>query len=485
LEDDVFSEQALLTDLYQLTMAQGYWKGGLAHTEACFYLHFRENPFEGGYAVACGFAQIAERVENFRFTADDRSYLATLKTPQGTPLFARGFLNSLADFCLTLDIDAVAEGTAVFPHEPIARVTGPIPQCQLIETVFLNLVNYQTLVATKAARVCEAAKGPVAEFGLRRAQGPAGGLLGSRAAVVGGCSSTSNVEAGRLFGLPVSGTHAHSWVMAHASELEAFRAFVEVFPHNSVLLVDTYDTLEGVRNAIIVAKEMEQRGQRLVGIRIDSGDLAWLSIRARKMLDEQGLGYVGIVASNDLDEYTIQSLHEQGARIDSWGVGTRLITAWGQPALTGVYKLCATREEGEQRWTPQLKVSEQTLKSTLPGLLAVRRYTDREGICVGDMVYDEQEPPTGDLIIDPYDELRRKDLTGFSWRELLEPLVRQGRAVGGRLNALEAQENTRASLKSLHPTNKRLLNPHSYPVGLDVTLRHRRDEMIRQARTAR
>ncbi|MDR2587107.1 MAG: nicotinate phosphoribosyltransferase [Coriobacteriales bacterium] len=478
----MLNEQALLTDLYQLTMAQGYWKGGLSQTEACFYLHFRENPFEGGYTIACGFAQVAERAEGFRFTEADRAYLATLKTPQDTPLFEQEFLNTLADFRLTLNIDAVAEGTAVFPHEPIARVTGPILHCQLFETILLNLVNYQTLIATKAARVCEVAKGPVAEFGLRRAQGPAGGLLGSRAAVVGGCSSTSNVEAGRLFGVPVSGTHAHSWVMAHSSELEAFRAFAEVFPHNSILLVDTYNTLEGVRNAIIVAKEMEQRGQRLAGIRIDSGDLAWLSIRAREMLDAQGLGYVRIVASNDLDEYTIQSLHEQGARIDSWGVGTRLITAWGQPALTGVYKLCATRQAGEQRWTPQLKVSEQTSKSTLPGLLAVRRYADEQGILVGDMVYDEQSQPTDDLIIDPYDDLRRKNLTGFAHRELLEPLVRDGKAVGGRLSTLEAQENARANLASLHPTIKRFLNPHSYPVGLERTLRHQRDEIIRQAR---
>jgi nicotinate phosphoribosyltransferase len=478
----VLSEQALLTDLYQLTMAQGYWKGGLSQAEACFYLSFRENPFGGGYAIACGFAQIAERAEKFHFTAADRAYLATLKTPQDTPLFEQEFLNTLEDFRLTLNIDAVAEGTAVFPHEPIARVTGPILQCQLFETILLNLVNYQTLIATKAARVCEVAKGPVAEFGLRRAQGPAGGLLGSRAAVVGGCSSTSNVEAGRLFGVPVSGTHAHSWVMAHANELEAFRAFAEVFPYNSILLVDTYDALEGVRNAIIVAKEMEQRGQKLSGIRIDSGDLAWLSIRAREMLDEQGLGYVRIVASNDLDEYTIQSLHEQGARIDSWGVGTRLITAWGQPALTGVYKLCATRQAGEQRWTPQLKVSEQTFKSTLPGLLAVRRYVDEQGIFVGDMVYDEQMQPTNDLIIDPYDDLRRKDLTGFSCHELLKPLVREGKAVGGRLSTLEAQENTRRNLKFLHPTIKRFLNPHSYPVGLEHALRHQRDEIIRQAR---
>jgi nicotinate phosphoribosyltransferase len=502
--------RALLTDLYQLTMAQGYGRADLADTESCFYLHFRANPFRGGYAVACGFAQLVELIEDFRFTAEDRAYLSTLKAADDVPLFTRDFVDGLADFHLTLDVDAVAEGTVIFPYEPIARVKGPIFQCQIIETVLLNLINYQTLIATKAARVCEVAVGPVAEFGLRRAQGPAGGLLASRAAFVGGCSSTSNVEAGRVFGLPVSGTHAHSWVMAHESELEAFRAFVRVFPHNSILLVDTYDVLDGVRNAIIVAREMEQRNERLVGIRIDSGDLAWLSIRARELLDEQGLDYVRIVASNDLDEYTIQSLHEQGARIDSWGVGTRLVTAWDQPALSGVYKLCATRDTRPTQsagdgslatpqaacatrdtrptqdapWTPQIKVSEQSSKSTLPGLLAVRRYHDAEGIFVGDMIYDEQTPPQDDLIIDPFDELRCKNLAQHTHFELLEPLIRAGRAVGPKADAAQAQRTARENLKRLHPTNKRLLNPHSYPVGLERSLLEQRDEMIRRIRNA-
>jgi nicotinate phosphoribosyltransferase len=483
VERKLLDKQALLTDLYQLTMAQGYWNTGLANTEACFYVHFRENPFRGGYAIACGLTQLADLIEGFHFTEEDRAYLATLRTGNDTPLFRQDFIDSLADLRLTLDVDAVVEGTAVFPYEPIVRVKGPILQCQIIETALLNLINYQTLIATKAARVCEVAKGPVAEFGLRRAQGPAGGLFASRAAVVGGCSSTSNVEAGRVFGLPVSGTHGHSWVMAHASELEAFRAFVKEFPHNSILLVDTYDTLGGVRNAITVAKEMEQRDERLTGIRIDSGDLAWLSVRARDLLDEQGLEYVRIVASNDLDEYTIQSLHEQGARIDSWGVGTRLVTAWDQPALTGVYKLCATREVGEERWISHLKISEQSSKSTLPGLLALRRYFDGAGVFVGDMIYDEQLPPSDDLIIDPSDELRCKDLASFAHTDLLEPLVCGGKIVGPRLSTLDAQAKTRESLKCLHPTNKRLLNPHSYPVGLARPLLERRDEMLRQARS--
>jgi nicotinate phosphoribosyltransferase len=475
--------KALTTDLYQLTMAQGYWKTGLLSSEACFYVHFRENPFKGGYTIACGTSQIADFVEGFHFTEEDRSYLATLTTSYGTPLFSPDFIGSLRDLKLDVDIDAVAEGTAVFPYEPIVRVKGPILQCQLIETALLNLLNYQTLVATKAARVCDAAQKPVAEFGLRRAQGPAGGLFASRAAIIGGCSSTSDVEAGRLFDIPVSGTHAHSWVMAHADELEAFRAFALTSPQNCILLVDTYNVMHGVANAITVAKEMEQRGDRLAGIRIDSGDLAWLSIKARELLDEAGLEYVNIVASNDLDEYTIQSLNDQGARIDSYGVGTKLVTCWDQPALSGVYKLCATRASDEEAWKPLLKVSEQIAKSTLPGILAVRRYCDTQGIFVGDMVYDEQSTPQDDLITDPFDDLRHKDLSGFSHFELLDPLIRGGKRVSASPTALEAQRNTQSNLTHLHPSIKRFLNPHSYPVGLERSLLKTRDALLRQTRS--
>ena len=477
--------RSLMTDLYQLTMAQGYQKAGLTEDDACFYLHFRESPFNGGYTIACGLAQILDFVDGFRYTDEDCAYLETLTVPSGAPLFERTFIAGLAELRLAIDIDAAPEGTVVFPYEPLLRVTGPIIQCQLVETALLNLFNYQTLIATKAARICEAARGPVAEFGLRRAQGPAGGLLASRAAFVGGCTSTSNVEAGRVFGLPTSGTHAHSWVMAHSSELEAFRAFALVFPENTVLLVDTYDTLMGVQNAIVVAKEMEERGERLAGIRIDSGDLAWLSIKARELLDAAGLGYVRIVASNNLDEHTIQSLHEQGARIDMWGVGTKLVTAWDSPALSGVYKLSATRRAGETRWEPQIKVSDQAFKTTLPGLLAVRRYSDDKGILLGDMVYDEQLPPRDGLIIDAQDELRRKDLSGYDFVELLEPCVRGGEVVDAaraRCTPQEAQRHTREGLAHLHPTLKRLLNPHNYPVGLERALFQQRADIIRQAR---
>jgi nicotinate phosphoribosyltransferase len=448
-------------------------------------MHFRENPFEGGYAIACGTAQLLEQLQNFAITQDDVDYLASIKAADNTPLFAPDFLATLPKLKLKLNIDAVPEGTVVFPYEPLVRVSGPISQCLLIETALLNTINFQTLIATKAARICSVANGPVAEFGLRRAQGPNGGNLASRAAIIGGCASTSNVMAGKLYNLPVSGTHSHAWVMAFASELEAFRSYANSFAHNCILLVDTYDTIGGIANAIIVATEMEARGQRLAGVRIDSGDLAWLSIKARAMLDEAGLEYVRIFASNDLDEYTIQSLIvEQDARIDAWGVGTRLACAYNQPALGGVYKLSAIQESGGQNYTPVIKESEQILKSTLPGLLAVRRYFGNDGSMAGDMIYDCQTPPSNAIITDPFNSLRHKDLTGLEYQDLLQPLVRDGQTVAAMPLPAQAGANTSLNLKLLHPANKRLLNPHSYPVGLEQALLTQRDKLLGKTQTS-
>ncbi|HBT94902.1 MAG TPA: nicotinate phosphoribosyltransferase [Coriobacteriia bacterium] len=478
----MIEKRALLTDLYQLTMAQAYLRSGIAGKEACFYIHFRENPFKGGYALSCGLEQIVEFVESYGFSDEDCEYVRSIEDATGHALFSDDFIDTLGGLRLSLDVDAAPEGSLIFAGEPVLRVMGPVMQCQLVETAILNIFNFQTLVATKASRICQVAKGPVAEFGLRRAQGPAGGLLASRAAYVGGCSSTSNVEAGKVFGLPVSGTHAHSWVMAHDSELEAFRSFAREFPTNSTLLVDTYNVAGGVKNAITVAREMEERGAELSAIRIDSGDLVWLSCMAREMLDDAGLDYVKIAASNDLDEYTIQSLNEQGAAIDMWGVGTKLATAWEQPALSGVYKLSATRNPGDDRWTAQLKISEQTAKTTLPGILAVRRYFDADGVYVGDMVYDEQLLPERDLIIDPNDELRRKDLSGFGYFSLLEPCVRGGRSVLPAKSVADIRNHALSDLARLHATNRRFLNPHTYPVGLDRALLDQRDALIRKAR---
>ena len=474
----------LLTDLYQITMAQGYWEAGKADDEACFHMYFRDYPFKGGYAVACGMAQLAEMVDGFAFSEDDCAYLASLPAPGGGSLFEEDFLDYLAnDFRLTCNIDAVVEGTVVFPHEPLVRVTGPIMQCQLLETALLNCVNFQTLIATKAARVCLAAGAPVAEFGLRRAQGAGGGVWASRAAVVGGCASTSNVLAGKLYNLPVSGTHAHSWVMSFPDELTAFREYARIMPKNCVLLVDTYDVEQGVRNAITVGLEMRERGERLAGIRIDSGDLAWLAKMARRMLDEAGLADCGIVLSNDLDEHTIQSIRDEGAQVMSWGVGTKLACAYDQPTLGGVYKLSATRAAGTAQWHDCLKISESAAKLTVPGVLDVRRYYHADGRIAGDMVFDVNAGVReGEVIVDPCDDLRQKRLAGKRFETLLHPLAREGRVVLGASgrDALAARERARAGLGALDESQKRMLNPHSYPVGLERGLsEHRRDLVVR------
>lgn len=475
----------LLTDLYQLTMAQGYWECGKADTQACFHMFFRDYPFNGGYAVACGMAQLADLVDGFTFSEDDLEYLASIPAPGGGMLFKPEFIDYLRDFKLSVDIEAVAEGEIVFPYEPLVRVTGPIMECQLLETALLNCVNFETLIATKAARVCMAAEAPVAEFGLRRAQGAAGGVWASRAAVVGGCASTSNVLAGKLFDLPVSGTHAHSWVMSFPDELSAFRAYAKAFPTNCVLLVDTYDVAQGIKNAITVGLEMRERGEKLTGIRIDSGDLSWLAKMARSMLDEAGLTDCGIVLSNDLDEYTIRSIRDEGAQVMSWGVGTKLATAYDQPSLGGVYKLSATRENGESAWIDHVKISESSAKLTTPGVLNVRRYYFEDGRIAGDMVFDTNaDVNEGEVIVDPMDGLRRKDLSGKTWRELLIPLARAGKTVFSDefRSAKAAQARTKQGLATLDESQKRTLNPHTYPVGLDKDLFDRRRDLVAQLR---
>ena len=475
----------MLTDLYQLTMAQGYWESGQGEMQACFHMYFRDYPFKGGFAVASGMAQLADLVDSFSFTDDDASYLASLDAPGGGKLFKPEFLERLRTFKLDVDIDAVAEGTVVFPHEPLVRVTGPIMDCQLIETALLNCVNFETLVATKAARVCLAAEAPVAEFGLRRAQGPAGGVWASRAAVVGGCASTSNVLAGQMFGVPVSGTHAHSWVMSFPDELTAFRAYAAAFPNNCVLLVDTYDVEQGLRNAITVGLEMRERGDRLSGVRIDSGDLSWLAKMARSMLDEAGLDDCGIVLSNDLDEYAIQSIRDEGAQVTSWGVGTKLACAYDQPTLGGVYKLSATRAPGEDAWCDRLKISESVAKLTTPGVLDVRRYFHDDGRLAGDMVFDiHAGADEREIIVDPLDDLRQKRLAGKRFETLLKPLARAGATVldVDLRDALAARDRARAGLATLDESQKRMLNPHTYPVGLEYGLFERRRDLVARLR---
>lgn len=484
------SSIALLTDLYELTMACAYFRQGRAEDEAVFHLDFRESPFNGGYSITAGLGYVLDFVERFRFEDDDLAYLGSLRGRDDTALFDESFLDYLGSMRLDVDIDGVPEGTAVFPHCPLLRVRGPILQCQILETPLLNMMNFQTLAATKAARVCEAAKGDaVLEFGLRRAQGFDGALAASRAAYVGGCAATSNVLAGRLFGIPVKGTHAHSWVMSFDSEIESFRAWCEAMPNNTVLLVDTFDTHEGIRRAIEVGKEIQARGGVLEGIRLDSGDLAWLSREARRMLDAAGMPDTKIVASNDLDEHVISSLKDQGAVVAIWGVGTKLATCSDQPALGGVYKLSAIRGGGEAEFKRTLKLGEESAKVSTPGILQVRRFSSPDGTrFVADMIWDELlgEPGSkgGTLeIVDPVDSLRRRAIsTDLAHEDLLVPVVRSGKGVYDQPPLADVRERSRAQIQALDPTVRRFLNPHRYPAGLERGLSELRTEMTLRAR---
>lgn len=474
---------ALLTDLYQLTMAYGYWKTGTHRAEAVFHVFYRKQPFAGGFAIACGLADVVEYLRDFAFSEPELAYLGGLTGNDQRPLFEPAFLDYLRTLRWTGTVDAVPEGTVVFPHEPLLRVQGPLILCQLIETALLNLINFQTLIATKAARVCLAAQGDsVVEFGLRRAQGMDGALTASRASYVGGCHATSNVLAGQRFGIPVRGTHAHSWVMSFDSEPEAFAAYAQALPNNAVFLVDTYDTLQGVKHAIAVGHTLRQRGFELGGIRLDSGDLAWLSIEARRLLDDAGFPKAAILASNDLDETTIVSLKQQGARINVWGVGTKLVTAYDQPALGGVYKLAAVRH-GDGPWVPKIKLSEQAAKISTPGLQQVRRFS-RGGEFIGDMIFNLDGPAEGSrTIVDRADPTRRKQVPVEAESEdLLVPIFRRGELVYAQ-PALDAiRQRTLTQLAALHETRKRFLNPHEYPVGLSPALHDLKMKLVIQAR---
>ncbi|MDX2304169.1 MAG: nicotinate phosphoribosyltransferase [Microscillaceae bacterium] len=465
------SSLSLLTDLYQLTMAYGYWKSGMGDREAVFHLFFRKNPFQGGFAIACGLESIIDYLEGWKLQASDLAYLATLHGNDGKPLFEPAFLEYLAQMEFSCKIDAIPEGTAVFPHEPLVRVQGPIIQCQIIETPLLNMINFQTLIATKSARMNLATRGEsVLEFGLRRAQGIDGGLMASRAAYIGGCSATSNVLAGKLYDIPVRGTHAHSWVMSFDSELEAFETYAEHLPNNCVFLVDTFDTLEGVKKAVEVGKKLRARGFEMNGIRLDSGDLAYLSIKAREILDAGGFPHAAIVASNDLDEHIISSLKEQDAKITVWGIGTKLVTAFDQPALGGVYKIAAIRnDEGE--WDYKVKLSEQAIKVSNPGILQVRRFK-QDGEFAGDMIYNTAKAlPEELVIVDPMDRTRRKKmLPDMEQQDLLVPIFQNGQLIYQRPSIHDIRTRVPLELDGFHSGIKRFMNPHEYPVGLEKTL---------------
>ena len=468
-------------------MACGYHKTGMSSQEAVFHLFFRKHPFDGGFTVAAGLGEAIAALESWRYRPDELAYLRGLRGNDGTALFDEGFLATLAAWEWACDVDAVPEGTVVFPNAPILRARGPLWQAQLVETLLLNILNFQSLVATKAARVCLAAGGEdVLEFGLRRAQGPDGALAASRAAFVGGVAATSNVLAGMRYGIPVRGTHAHSWVMAFPTELEAFAAYAEALPNNVVFLVDTYGTLEGVRHAVEAGAKLRERGYRVAGVRLDSGDLAYLSIEARKILDDAGFHDTAILATNDLDEHLITSLKTQGAKITVWGVGTRLVTAYDQPALGGVYKLGAIRPTPAAGWQRRLKLSEQTAKISTPGILGVRRFRSADGLFAADMIHDEEiSPADARTIIDPADPLRRKTLPADALvEELLVPIFRAGKRVYDCPPLAASRQRTADQLAALHPGTRRLLNPHTYPVGLEPGLHELRNRLILQARGA-
>ncbi len=463
----------LMTDLYELTMMQGYYKNPTDKI-VVFDAFYRVNPCDGGYAICAGLEQVIDYIRDLHFDPDDIDYLRSLH------LFEDDFLEYLRGFHFTGDIYAIPEGTVVFPREPLVKVVAPLMEAQLIEPALLNLINHQSLIATRASRVVHAAKGDgIMEFGLRRAQGPDAGTLGARAAVIGGCIGTSNVLTGKLFHVPVKGTHAHSWIMSFPDELTAFRTYARLYPDACILLVDTYDVLKsGVPNAIRVFQEMRDAGIPLkgYGIRIDSGDLAYLSKMAYRMLDEAGFGDAIISASSDLDEYLINSLKEQGAKINSWGVGTNLITSNGWSAFGGVYKMAAIKNKNDREFTPKIKLSENTEKVTNPGNKTVfRLYSKTTGKIKADLIALEGESfdPEKDLTIcDPVSTWKKTTLRGGSYtiRELLVPVFKNGLCVYHSPEVMEIQKVCKRELDTLWEESRRLMNPHQVYVDLSDKL---------------
>lgn len=470
----------LLTDLYQLTMMNGYLRNGKQGDIAVFDLFFRRNNIIT-YSVAAGLEQAVDYIRNIRFSEEDIAYLRSLG------LFDEEFLEYLRTFRFTGDLYAVPEGTVVFPEEPIITVRAPILEAQFVETALLNMVNHQTLIASKSAKVAYAAKGDtVMEFGLRRAQGPDAGVYGARASVIGGCRSTSNVLAGKLFDIPVAGTHAHSWVMNFPSEYEAFRAYAKLFPDACLLLVDTYDTLRsGVPNAIRVFDELRAAGHEPKGIRLDSGDLAYLSKRARKMLDDAGYPNAIICASGDLDEYLINSLKNQGAKIDLWGVGTKLITSADMPALGGVYKLSALYPAGGGM-VPKIKLSDNSDKITNPAFKDVYRIYDKKtGKAEADLIVvrgetvDESKPLT---IFHPKETWKRTTFTDYRIRPLTEQVLRGGELVRPLPTLADICAYAEREKESFWDEYKRPDNPHVYKVDLSQQLFDIKNKLISEIR---
>ncbi len=472
----------LLTDLYELTMMQGYFKEKYANETVVFDAFYRSNPDGSAYSICAGLEQVADYIKNLHFELADVEYL------QRTGLFDRDFLDYLLHFKFSGDIYAIPEGTVVFPREPLIKVIAPIMEAQLVETAILNILNHQSLIATKTSRIVYAARGDgIMEFGLRRAQGPDAGIYGARAAMIAGCIGTSNVLAGQLFNVPVRGTHAHSWIMSFPDELTAFRTYAKLYPTACILLVDTYDTLDsGVPNAIKVFKEMRGAGIPLTsyGIRLDSGDLAYLSKKARQMLDEAGFPDAVISASNDLDEYLIDSLKIQGATITSWGVGTNLITSKNCPSFGGVYKLAAIKDKKSGKFIPKIKLSENSEKVTNPGNKTIQRIYDRKTgkiiadlICLADEIFNEGNSL---LLFDPVETWKKTHLTPDSYRmrELLVPVFLEGRRVYESPRVMDIRDYCKRELDTLWDESRRLVNPHEVHVDLSNELWHMKNQLL-------
>ena len=472
----------LLTDLYELTMMQGYFHAENANETVIFDAFFRTNPDGNGFSIAAGLEQVIDYVKNLHFDQEDIDYLRTVG------LFTEDFLEYLKTFRFTGDIYAVPEGTIVFPREPLIKVIAPIMQAQLVETAILNIINHQSLIATKASRIVHAARNDgVMEFGLRRAQGPDAGIYGARAAMIAGCIGTSNVLCGQMFDVPVKGTHAHSWIMSFPDELTAFRTYAKLYPSACILLVDTYDTLKsGVPHAIQVFKEMREAGIPLTfyGIRLDSGDLAYLSKEAKKMLDAEGFTDAVISASNDLDEHLISSLKDQGATINSWGVGTNLITSKDCPSFGGVYKLAAILDRDTGKFIPKIKLSENEEKITNPGNKTIYRIYSREShkviadlICLVDEHYDETNSL---LLFDPVATWKKTLLAPgtYTMRELLIPIFKDCVCVYESPKVMEIREYCQKEKETLWEETKRLVNPHEVHVDLSNELWHMKQQLL-------
>lgn len=478
----------LLTDLYELTMMQGYFRNKAQNETVIFDAFYRNNPGDGGYAIACGLEQVIQYVQELHFSQEDIAYLRSLH------IFEEDFLAYLADFHFSGDIYAIPEGTVIFPREPLVKVVAPIMEAQLMETAILNIINHQSLIATKAARVCHAARGDgIMEFGLRRAQGPDAGTYGARAAVIGGCIGTSNVLCGQLFDVPVKGTHAHSWIMSFPDEYSAFKAYADMYPNACILLVDTYETLKsGVPNAIKVFTEMREAGIPLTfyGIRLDSGDLAYLSKKARKMLDDAGFPDAVISASNDLDEFLIDSLKEQGAAITSWGVGTNLITSKDCPSFGGVYKLAAIQAPNGS-FIPKIKLSENSEKITNPGNKKIYRIYERESgkikadlICLEEEAYEENQDL---MLFDPLEPWKKTLLKAgtYTLRELMVPVFVKGNCVYTSPKTMEIRDYCLKEQDTLWEETRRLVNPHKVYVDLSDKLYQTKINLLNEMGQAR